>query len=466
MLFSGTVFVLVFLPLLLLLYFLCPNRFMWGRNGILVLFSLIFYSFGGIKYTALLLLSVLINYVGALGIAFFHRKGLRRAVMILSVSLNLGLLGWFKYAAFGASVINSLGGGLTVPEVVLPLGISFYTFQGMSYLLDIYMGTQKVQKNPLLVLLYIILFPQLVAGPIVNYSDVSAELQYRTHTMEGFSEGLTRFMFGFGKKMILSGAMGEIADGVFAIPRGELPSTAAWVGAAAYMFQIYFDFSGYSDMAIGLGRIFGFRFPENFNYPYMADSITDFWRRWHITLSRWFRNYVYIPLGGNRCGMLRQMGNLLAVWFLTGLWHGANWTFIVWGLYYAAFLMLEKFLLRNVMQKIPRILRHVGTLLVVIVGWVFFRADSLSDAAAYLSSMFGFSYSPSAGQAVYYLRQYLAEWILCIAVSFPLVPWLRKTADRHVLLYGAEKVLAWGIFLYSYVKLVTGSFNPFIYFHF
>ncbi|MBQ2724073.1 MAG: MBOAT family protein, partial [Clostridia bacterium] len=338
--------------------------------------------------------------------------------------------------------------------------------QGMSYLLDIYTGKSRVQKNPFLVLLYIILFPQLVAGPIVNYSDIADELSEREHSLTGFSEGVTRFMLGFGKKMILSGAMGEIADEVFRIPLAELPASAAWVGAFAYLFQIYFDFSGYSDMAIGLGRIFGFRFPENFNYPYIADSVTDFWRRWHITLSRWFRDYVYIPLGGNRCSVPRQIRNLLVVWFLTGLWHGANWTFIVWGLYYAAFLLLEKFVLKDILTKVPKILRHAGTLLIVLYGWVFFRAESLTAAVAYLSAMFGFGQAVSAGQAEYYLRQYRIEWLLCAAASVPLIPWLKERFSERTWSYTAGKACTWLIFLYSYIKLVTGSFNPFIYFHF
>jgi len=466
MLFSGTVFLLLFLPLLLLVYFVIPNRYLSVRNAVLILFSLIFYSFGGIKYTAFLLLSALLNYLGALAVSCFTNPLSRRIVMILGITANLLLLGYFKYASFAVSIINSLGGSFTVPEIVLPLGISFYTFQGMSYLLDIYTGKSRVQKNPFLVLLYIILFPQLVAGPIVNYSDIADELSEREHNLTGFSEGVTRFMLGFGKKMILSGAMSEIADEVFRIPLAELPASAAWAGAFAYLFQIYFDFSGYSDMAIGLGRIFGFRFPENFNYPYIADSVTDFWRRWHITLSRWFRDYVYIPLGGNRCSVPRQIRNLLIVWFLTGLWHGANWTFIVWGLYYAAFLLLEKFVFKDILTKVPKFLRHAGTLLIVLCGWVFFRAESLTAAVSYLSAMFGFGQAVSAGQAEYYLRQYWIEWLLCAAASVPLVPWLKERFSESTWAYTAGKVCTWLIFLYSYIKLVTGSFNPFIYFHF
>ena len=467
MLFSGTVFLLLFLPLLLLIYFICPKRYLSARNIVLIVFSLVFYSFGGIRYTALLLLSVLLNYLGAIGITVSARHSIRRrTVMMLTVTANLVMLGYYKYATFAVSIANSLGGSFTVPEIVLPLGISFYTFQGMSYLLDVYTGKSRVQKNPFLVLLYIILFPQLVAGPIVNYSDIADELSEREHNLTGFSEGVTRFMLGFGKKMILSGAMGEIADEVFRIPLAELPASAAWVGAFAYLFQIYFDFSGYSDMAIGLGRIFGFRFPENFNYPYIADSVTDFWRRWHITLSRWFRDYVYIPLGGNRCSVPRQIRNLLVVWFLTGLWHGANWTFIVWGLYYAAFLLLEKFVFKDILTKVPKFLRHAGTLLIVLCGWVFFRAESLTAAVSYLSSMFGFGQAVSAGQAEYYLRQYWIEWLLCAAASVPLVPWMKERFSERTWAYTAGKTCTWLIFLYSYIKLVTSSFNPFIYFHF
>lgn len=312
MLFSGTVFVLLFLPLLLLCYFLCPERRLNARNAILILFSLVFYSFGGIRYTLFLLLSTAISYLGALAVSSVDkgRVGLRRAILTVTVILDLSFLGYFKYAAFALSLVRGLGIAVTIPEIVLPAGISFYTFQGMSYLFDVYSGKSKVQRDPFLVLLYIILFPQLVAGPIVSYSDIENELAYRRHTVGEVSEGTVRFMLGFGKKMILAGAMGEIADEVFAIPQAELAISAAWVGALAYMFQIYFDFSGYSDMAIGLGRIFGFHFPENFNYPYIADSVTDFWRRWHITLSSWFRDYVYIPLGGNRCGTARCIRNL------------------------------------------------------------------------------------------------------------------------------------------------------------
>lgn len=378
----------------------------------------------------------------------------------------MAMLGYFKYAAFAVSTLNLFGFSFTVPQVVLPLGISFYTFQGMSYLLDVYMGRCPVQKNPFLVLLYIILFPQLVAGPIVNYTDVEKELSLREHTMAGFSEGVTRFMLGLGKKMLLSGPMGEIADAVFKIPLAELPASAAWVGALAYFFQIYFDFSGYSDMAIGLGKIFGFRFPENFNYPYISTSVTEFWRRWHITLSRWFREYVYIPLGGNRCSVAKQIRNLLVVWFLTGLWHGANWTFIVWGLYYAAFLLLEKFVFKKALDKVPRPLRWAGTMLVVIIGWVFFRANSLSDALSYIASMFGGGTGVSAGQATYYLRQYLVEWLCCIVAAVPVLPFIKEKFGSHTWTYALGKIGAWCIFLYAYIKLVTGSFNPFIYFHF
>lgn len=466
MLFSSTAFLIVFLPLLFTVYFLCPKRFLSLRNAVLLVFSVVFYSFGGVKYTFLLVLSAMLNYTGGLLVTYLHRKTVRKLAFIAAVLGNLALLGFFKYSAFAVTTVNGLGFSFPVPEIVLPLGISFYTFQGMSYLMDVHTGRCAVQKNPLLLLLYIILFPQLVAGPIVNYADIEQELTCRTHSLAGFSDGVTRFMVGFGKKMILSGAMGEATDEVFKIPLAELPASAAWVGAFAYFFQIYFDFGGYSDMAIGLGHIFGFHFHENFNYPYIASSVTDFWRRWHISLSTWFRDYVYIPLGGNRCGKLKQIRNLLAVWFLTGLWHGANWTFIAWGLYYAAFLILEKFVLKHLFEKLPKPVRHGYTLLVVLVGWVFFRSASLADAAGYLGAMFGFSDAVSVGQAEYFLRQYAAEFVLCAAASFPVIPWLRKKFEGSTVMYSLGKAGAWGIFAISYVKLVTGSFNPFIYFHF
>lgn len=373
MLFSSTVFLLGFLPCLFICYFIIPQgkngKFLWWKNIVLLLFSLVFYAWGGVAYLGILLTSIAVNYVGGLLVTIPKSRKLQKLILFLAMAANLGLLGWYKYANFAASVMISLGLSVEIPNVVLPIGISFFTFQGASYVIDVYRRDARVQKNPLNVALYVALFPQLVAGPIVRYTTVENELTSRSHTLKSFSDGVVRFMLGFGKKMIIANAMGEIADGIFGMDTAtSLTTPLAWVGAVAYTLQIYFDFSAYSDMAIGLGRMFGFHFNENFNYPYIASSVTDFWRRWHISLSSWFRDYVYIPLGGNRCSKGRHIFNLMVVWSLTGLWHGANWTFIVWGMYFGVLLITEKYLLAKVLPKIPVVIRHIATLLIVIIS--------------------------------------------------------------------------------------------------
>ena len=474
MLFTSSVFLLFFLPALLLCYFAVPARFLPARNVVLLLFSLLFYAFGGLRYLALLAVCVLVNYLGGLAMSRQPDPARRKRVLAAAVAVNLALLGWFKYAGFAARTLSALGVPIPVPDIVLPIGISFFTFQGMSYVIDVYREDVPVQRDPLKVALYIALFPQLVAGPIVRYGTVEERLGRRTHTLRDFSDGLTRFLYGFGKKMLLANAMGKIADQAFAlVGRPGLTVTLAWLGALAYTFQIYFDFSGYSDMAIGLGKLFGFRFPENFNYPYVSRSVTEFWRRWHMTLSSWFRDYVYIPLGGNRCAPARHILNLIAVWGLTGLWHGANWTFVAWGLYYGVLLIAEKYLLAGVLPRVPPPVRQLVTFLLVLLGWVLFRADAIGDAGLYLRTMFGGG-TFAAGQTVYILREYLPELLLCVLASFPVkrIPmnWLaeRGRKDRRWFLAGeiAPKAFALAVFALSYLKLVFGSFNPFIYFQF
>ena len=326
MVFSSASFLIFFLPCLLVLYFLVPRRCRYLRNLILLAFSLAFYACGGPKFLLLMLLSIVINYVGGLLAGPAHRAGTRRLGMTLAVVLGLALLGWFKYAGFFGEMLHALLPVVPVPQVTLPIGISFFTFQGLSYVIDVYRGDAAVQRDPLKLALYIAFFPQLVAGPIVRYTTVAEEIDERHESVSEFSAGAVRFLFGLGKKMLLANAVARIADAAFA---AVMPSVLfAWLGAVAYTFQIYFDFSAYSDMAIGLGRMFGFHFLENFNYPYVARSVTEFWRRWHISLSTWFRDYVYIPLGGNRCSRARNVWNLFVVWFLTGMWHGASWNFI------------------------------------------------------------------------------------------------------------------------------------------
>ncbi len=470
MLFGSTVFLLYFLPLLLLCYFAVPARFINIRNAILLIFSLVFYAWGGVRCLFLLLASVTVNYTAGL---FVKKPGVGRAVLAITVTANLAMLGVFKYAGFAASILKDAGLPVTVPNIVLPIGISFFTFQSLSYVIDVYRGDAAVQKNPLKVALYVALFPQLVAGPIVRYTTVEKELSSRKHTVFDFSEGSVRFALGLGKKMLIANAMGEIADKVFSLDCGLFGTAVAWVGIIAYTLQIYFDFSAYSDMAIGLGRMFGFRFMENFNYPYIASSVTDFWRRWHISLSSWFRDYVYIPLGGNRCSKYRHIINLLITWALTGLWHGANWTFIAWGLYFGIILIVEKYALAKVLPKIPGVIRHALTLVIVMISWVIFRSDTISQAVSYVVTMFGASGVSSVNQAFYFIRQYLPEFILALIAVFPIKNaakrFFEKRAAKPVFVFSYEllsKGLAILVLGLSYMKLVSGSFNPFIYFQF
>lgn len=473
MLFTSNVFIQFFLPLLLALYFLIPKIGVKGKNIVLLIFSLIFYAFGGIRHFFLLLASILINYLGALGIGLCKKDVQKKVCLWTAVSINLLLIGVFKYAGFATSILKDLELIKEVVEIALPIGISFFTFQGLSYVVDVYRGDTPVQKNPLNVALYVALFPQLVAGPIVRYTDVEKEIIHREHSFGAVADGLVRFMFGFAKKMLIANSMGLIADEVFALIGGELLTTPlAWGGAIAYTLQIYFDFSAYSDMAIGLGKIFGFHFNENFNYPYVASSVTDFWRRWHISLSSWFRDYVYIPLGGNRKGKARQIFNLAVVWLLTGLWHGASWNFIVWGAYYGILLILEKFVFHKILPKIPRFIRHVLTLLIVVIGWVFFRAATLGAGVEYLGVMFGGG-SFDVKSTVYYLAQYWPEFICALIGVFPLKRVIEGLFEKHgekkgvvVLQAVLPKVFAVFVFILSYAALVSGSFNPFIYFQF
>lgn len=471
MVFSSLVFLLGFLPSLMLIYYLIPRRFRWLRNLVLLGYSLGFYWWGANKLVALMVVSIVINYVGGL-LAGQNRKGVARLGVLFASVAGLGLLAWFKYAGFLAQTINDLGFLIPIPQVTLPIGISFFTFQGLSYVIDVYRGDAPIQKNPLNVALYVALFPQLVAGPIVRYTTVMEDISTRQESLDEFAAGVTRFCFGLAKKMVLANAMGQIADGVFNQTAANLDPGLAWVGALAYTFQIYFDFSAYSDMAIGLGHMFGFRFLENFDYPYISISVTEFWRRWHISLSTWFRDYVYIPLGGNRCAKWKHMRNIFVVWLLTGLWHGAAWTFVLWGLWFCLLLLGEKFLWGKVLERAPVILRHVYTMLAVVISWVLFRSVDLTQAWAYLGAMFGQTTDLAQdGQAVYYLLEFWPEWILAILASMPWKHWLQHKLERGGTL--AKETLLWFpkatalcLLVVSYVELVTGSFNPFIYFQF
>lgn len=389
MVFSSLEFLLGFLPCLLVIYFIIPAKVRWLRNLVLLAFSLFFYQWGADQLVLLMVASILVNYLGGLMAGRRDHPVLAKFGVWFAAVLGLGLLGWFKYAGFLAQTVCDLGFAIPVPHITLPIGISFFTFQGLSYVIDVYRGDAPTQKNPLDVELYVALFPQLVAGPIVRYTTVMEDITHRRETLDEFAAGVTRFCFGLAKKMVIANAMGQIADGVFNQTAANLDPGLAWVGALAYTFQIYFDFSAYSDMAIGLGRMFGFHFLENFNYPYISKSVTEFWRRWHISLSTWFRDYVYIPLGGNRCVKWKHVRNITVVWLLTGLWHGAAWTFILWGVWFCLLLLGEKFLWGGVLNKTPALVRHGYTMLAVVISWVLFRSVDLPQAWAYLGAMFG-----------------------------------------------------------------------------
>ena len=467
MVFSSLSFLTLFLPLTILLYFAVPRRF---RNLLLFLASLIFYAWGEPVYIVLMLFSSVVDYShGLLMEKFDGRPGVRRALLVSSVAINLSLLGFFKYAGLVVSTLNAaLSLSIPVPSVALPVGISFYTFQTMSYSIDVYRRNCPAQRDPIAFGCYVTMFPQLIAGPIVRYVDVMREINDRRETFEGFYLGIRRFLVGLAKKLILANGVGMLWDSVSAQPAASLSALSAWLGVLAYAFQIYFDFSGYSDMAIGMGRMFGFQFPENFRYPYVSRSVSDFWRRWHITLSTWFREYLYIPLGGNRVRVPRNIFNLAVVWMATGLWHGASWNFLLWGAYFGAVLIAEKFLYGKALSRAPGFVGWAYTALVVLVGWVFFALDDLGRGAAYLGAMFGGGAGAVDAYALRALLNYGAVLLLCAAASTPLASGalerLRARRPRaHSALTYALVIAGFALCL---IYVVDAGYNPFLYFRF
>lgn len=466
MVFSSTIFLCVYLPLVLLGYYICPKK---GKNLFLLIVSLIFYAWGEPKYVFLMIFSILVNYVFGL-LMDKHRENKKRLklMLVISIIIDLGLLSVFKYTDFIITNINSVfGAGFDLLNIALPIGISFYTFQAMSYTIDVYRDNVRVQRNLIDFGMYITMFPQLIAGPIVRYSDVQDQLAERNVTTADFSEGIMRFVVGLGKKVLLANQMGAVWTQIYALG-GDISALMAWTGAAAYTFQIYFDFSGYSDMAIGLGRMFGFKFPENFRYPYESVSITDFWRRWHITLSTWFKEYLYIPLGGNRRGLARQALNLLIVWTLTGFWHGAGWNFVMWGLYYFAILFIEKLFLLKALDKLPRLFRHAYALLLIVIGWVIFASDDVSVMLPYLGSMFGAN-GALGGMDVYTLLTRAALMVICCVASTERPKRLFVTAAGKMnekAAFTVKSVLTLTLLALSVVFLIGDSYNPFLYFRF
>lgn len=466
MVFSSTIFLCVYLPLVLLGYYICPKK---GRNLFLLIVSLVFYAWGEPKYVFLMIFSILVNYIfGRLMDKNRGRKKRMKLLLVLSVVIDLGLLSVFKYTDFIITNVNAIfGSSFDLLKIALPIGISFYTFQAMSYTIDVYRNDVRVQKNLIDFGMYITMFPQLIAGPIVRYADVQDQLAERSVTTADFSEGVMRFVVGLGKKVLLANQMGAVWSEIYALG-GDVSALMAWTGAIAYTFQIYFDFSGYSDMAIGLGRMFGFKFPENFRYPYQSVSITDFWRRWHITLSTWFKEYLYIPLGGNRCGLARQALNLLIVWSLTGFWHGAGWNFVMWGLYYFVILFIEKLFLLKALDKLPKLFRHVYALLLIVIGWVIFASDDVSVLLPYLGSMFGAN-GAVGGMDVYTLFTKAVLLIICCVASTELPKRLFLSATgamNEKAAFTIKSVMTIALLALSMVLLIGDSYNPFLYFRF
>ena len=486
MVFSSVEFLFMLFPGALALYFLLsrlPDKVKGLRdpllNLLLIAASLLFYAWGEPVLLILLLASVFANWLIGLSIA---RGTGRKLLLALAVAMNIGLLGVFKYAGFATDILNTITGlHLPVPQIALPIGISFYTFQALSYVIDVYRDPTLVQKNGFRLLLYISFFPQLIAGPIVRYGDIAAQLQSRRVSWDGAMQGFRRLFVGLGKKILIADELAVLVNVCFTdSAAGQMPAGFAWLGAVAYLLQIYFDFSGYSDMAIGMGHIFGFRFPENFNYPYASLGIKDFWRRWHITLSTWFREYLYIPLGGNRKGKTRMLINQLIVFFCTGLWHGANMTFVVWGLYNGLFLILESndiLPVRRAKHPLAKVLVRVYTLVAVTVGFVIFRADNLTQAMAYLGSMFSlgnpFAWGDSGAwrEVLPCLSPYFFT-ILGVAVigAAPLTPWLKATCDARPRLNAVAQRLSylWALVMLTLcaMSLAAGTYSAFIYFQF
>ena len=473
MVFSTIIFLFRFLPITLALYYLAPAKL---KNTVLFLCSLVFYCWGEVRFFPVMVALILINYLSGLAIEHFDAKpALRRFFLLVALIGSLGMLFYFKYANFVLRSVNALL-GTAFAEIqgigTLPLGISFYTFQTLSYSIDVYRRDVKAERNIVDFGAYVVMFPQLIAGPIVKYRDVSDQLHVYRHryNLKQIEEGMTLFTFGLAKKVLLADAVGALWTDIIGV--ADSPSTTfvglanastplVWLGIIAYSLQLYFDFSGYSDMAIGLGKMFGFEFLENFNYPYISKSVTEFWRRWHISLSTWFRDYVYIPLGGNRCSPARHIFNLLAVWTLTGFWHGANWTFMAWGLYFGVLLILEKKFLAGWITRLPSVLQHLYALFFIVIGWVFFRSDSMGLAVQYLGSMFT-STVPLNRFVIEYLLRFWPYLLFGVVLSAPVFPRLKSTRIWRVLEFPVLAVL----FTLCLMRLLASSYNPFIYFRF
>ncbi len=473
MVFSSLLFLFRFLPAVLALYYIVPRR---ARNLVLLLFSLVFYAWGEPVYIVLMLCTILVSYAGGIAVDAMKRRAKpkgAKAALVVSSAVSLSLLGFFKYADFALGTLNSLlGTSFDLLKIALPIGISFYTFQTMSYTIDVYRGEAQVQRNLISFGAYVTMFPQLIAGPIVQYKTIDAQLRGRRESVEEFAQGVHRFLLGLGKKVLLANNAGALWETVQAMNCDGVPVLTAWLGLAAYTFQIYFDFSAYSDMAIGLGHMFGFRFLENFNYPYISKSITEFWRRWHISLGTWFREYVYIPLGGNRVNVWRHVRNILVVWLLTGIWHGANWNFVIWGAYYGVLLLIEKYFIGKHLEKLPGVFRHIYCIFFVMLGWSLFVHDDIGQGLAFLRALFGGYGQGFLNRETIYLLYNNAILLVLLVLGSTQLPKragekictaFRDHEDLGMILRLAFYV---GIFVLSVAWLVDATFNPFLYFRF
>lgn len=473
MIFSSLLFLFRFLPLVLIVYYTVPKRF---HNLTLFIFSFIFYAWGEPLYIFLMLGSILVAYIGGIFIDYFKQKNKRKeAKMILMISSFVSLLSlvFFKYAHFMIEIINHcINTNITILQIALPIGISFYTFQTLSYMIDVYKGHAHVQKNFISFGTYVAMFPQLIAGPIVQYKTIDHQLRHRKETINQFAEGIHRFMIGLGKKVLLANNIGMLWNTIQSMSYFKISLLTAWMGLIAYAFQIYFDFSAYSDMAIGLGNMFGFTFLENFRYPYISKSLTEFWRRWHISLGTWFREYVYIPLGGNRTIWWKTIRNIMIVWLLTGFWHGASWNFVLWGVYYGILLLIEKFVLGKYLEKLPGIVRHVYCMFFVLLGWNLFVFDDLGNGLAFLKALFGmYGQGIYNGETIYLLYNYVVLLFIC-CIGCTEIPkkigeWISdQLSNKEIILGIVKNVFYVIIFLLSIAWLVDASFNPFLYFRF
>lgn len=463
MVFASITFLYYFLPIFLILYFIFPKKY---KNIVLLIFSFIFYFYGEPKYILLMLIEVFFSYFMTLSL----KKNKSKSLLGIIISFHIFLLCVFKYFNFIITNINSIfGGNISLLNIVLPIGISFYTFQIISYEVDVYRGKVKASKSLIDYMTYVFLFPQLIAGPIVRYETISKELKSRKVTLEDFSYGVNRFIIGLFKKVVIANNIGELCN--ILNNSSEVSVLLYWVLGISYMLQIYFDFSGYSDIAIGIGRMIGFKFPENFNYPYIANSVTDFWRRWHMTLSSWFRDYVYIPLGGNRVSTLKHIRNILVVWMLTGLWHGASWNFIIWGIYFGVILIIEKYYLNKVLEKLPRVIRNIYAMFIVMISFIIFSSDDISSALVAIKGLFSFSSLKFSNDfIIYYIRSYgvilIGGLVLCTPLIKNVINKLRENKILNYIINIFEVIILVLILVVITSMLIDSSYNPFLYFRF